>query len=165
MSWPIGTAVRPPSVGVLMKNEEIAELIRIIENSKLEEFELERSGVRIRIRKPTQLAAVPVATPSTEVTSSPPPPPAIEKAAEEDTFHKFLSPMVGTFYAAPEPEAAPFVTAGDVVQPGNPLCVIEAMKIFNQIDCDVDGEIVRTVVENGQPVEYGQPLFEIRLGS
>ncbi len=152
-------------LGVLMKNEEIAELIRIIENSNLEEFELERSGVRIRIRKPTQSTAAPVAIPSTEVTTPPPLLAAVEKATDEDTLHNFLSPMVGTFYATPQPDAAPFVTAGDVVQPGSPLCVIEAMKIFNQIDCDVDGEVVRTVVENGQPVEYGQPLFEIRLGS
>jgi acetyl-CoA carboxylase biotin carboxyl carrier protein len=72
------------------------------------------------------------------------------------------SPIVGTFYAAPSPEAPRYVKVGDTVHPGRVVCIIEAMKLMNEIEADVDGEVVRILVENGQPVEYGQPLFAIK---
>ncbi len=149
-----------------MQIKEIAELIEIIENSGIEEFEMERSGVRVRIRKGAtavpqspalELQAVPggeVEVPETE---------PVPEAGE--SLYTFTAPIVGTFYSSPKPDAESFVKAGDAVGKGAVLCIIEAMKIFNQIECDVDGEVVRILVENGQPVEYGEPLFEIRPSS
>jgi acetyl-CoA carboxylase biotin carboxyl carrier protein len=90
------------------------------------------------------------------------PSPTVEKA---DTHFIFEAPIVGTFYLTPKPDAEPFVKIGDPVGKGKVLCIIEAMKIFNQIESDVDGKIVRVLVENGQPVEYGQPLFEIQVNA
>ena len=81
---------------------------------------------------------------------------------EEANFF-FEAPIVGTFYITPKPDADPFVKVGNQVENGTVLCIIEAMKIFNQIESDVEGEIIKILVENGQPVEYGQPLFEIRV--
>ena len=155
-----------------MQIEEIEELIRLIERSQIEEFELERAGTRIRLKKP---ASAPVA---------PSPPTAAREAVEQaegvsevevapekgleaaaEPLHVFTAPIVGTFYLTPKPDADPLVEPGSPVQPGQVICIIEAMKIFNQIESDVEGELVRILVENGQPVEYGEALFEIRLSS
>ncbi len=150
-----------------MNIKEIRELIQLIEESSaLEEFEMERAGVRIRIRKTLSGSAVspgseepsePTAAMTQVTTSSSTP---LEK--EESNFI-FETPIVGTFYITPKPDAEPFVKVGDQVGNGTVLCIIEAMKIFNQIESDVEGEIIKILVENGQPVEYGQPLFEIRV--
>jgi acetyl-CoA carboxylase biotin carboxyl carrier protein len=82
---------------------------------------------------------------------------------KDESLHVFTAPIVGTYYITPKPDAEPFVQVGDRVSKSRVLCIIEAMKIFNQIESDVDGEIVAILVENGQPVEYGEPLFHIRL--
>ncbi len=150
-----------------MNIKEIRELIQLIEESSaVEEFEMERAGVRIRIRKTLPASAAssgnerlsePVAT-ETHMTTSPAPP---VQTAETNLI--FEAPIVGTFYVTPKPDAEPFVKIGDQVGKGTVLCIIEAMKIFNQIESDVDGEIIKILVENGQPVEYGQPLFEIQV--
>ncbi len=157
-----------------MQMKEIEELIQLIERSQIEEFELERAGTRIRVKKATS-AAPPVA----------PPPPATareagsvvepvegvevqpEKEVEEEAeqLHVFSAPIVGTFYLTHKPDADPLVEPGSPVQTGQVICIIEAMKIFNQIESDVEGEVVRILVENGQPVEYGEALLEIRLSS
>jgi len=150
-----------------MNIKEIRELIRMVEESSaIEEFEMERAGVRIRIRK-TQSASeassgstTPAKPAPDDLTTSPSP--TVEKA---DTHFIFEAPIVGTFYLTPKPDAEPFVKIGDPVGKGKVLCIIEAMKIFNQIESDVDGKIVRVLVENGQPVEYGQPLFEIQVNA
>lgn len=151
-----------------MQIKEIAELIEIIERSAIEEFELERSGVRIRVRKGSHIAGA-NSDPGTaieivdEKPSSSAPQPAAPKASEtDDSIHVFKAPIVGTNYLTPKPDAEPFVKVGDRVAKGTVLCIIEAMKIFNQIESDVEGEIVKILVENGQPVEYGEALFEIR---
>ena len=150
-----------------MHIKEIRELIELIEESSVvEEFEMERAGVRIRIRKTLSTSAVPASgelsatplAPETSVIASPPSP--VTKAEPHFVFE---APIVGTFYAASQPDAEPFVKIGDQVKSGSVLCVIEAMKIFNQIESDVDGEIIKILVENGQPIEYGQPLFEIKV--
>jgi acetyl-CoA carboxylase biotin carboxyl carrier protein len=150
-----------------MNIKEIRELIQMIEESSaVEEFEMERAGVRIRIRKSLSPSAASSgskqpaepAAPETLITPSPAPP-----VQQEEANLIFESPMVGTFYITPKPDAAPFVKIGDPVGKGTVLCVIEAMKIFNQIESDLDGKIVKILVENGQPVEYGQPLFEIQV--
>jgi acetyl-CoA carboxylase biotin carboxyl carrier protein len=84
--------------------------------------------------------------------------------AEEVGIHYITSPIVGTFYRASNPTSAPFVSPGDFVKPGQTLCIVEAMKLMNEIECDVAGEVVKVLVENGQPVEYGEKLYAIRVG-
>ncbi len=150
-----------------MNIKEIRELIELIERSNIEEFEMERSGVRIRISK-TLSAPVVTQAPTVAGTPSPDSSEKIqpeETAEKEEKNHIFTAPIVGTFYLTPKPDAEPFVKAGDHVTESTVLCVIEAMKIFNQIECDLEGDIIRILVENGQPVEYGQPLFEIQVNS
>ena len=151
-----------------MNTKEIQALLELVDQFDIEEFEMERSGVRIRIRKgssgshlqtkatvgPREDASLP---PSEE-----PPEPALD---QPEDLYIFRAPIVGTFYNAPKPDAEPFLHLGDSVESGSVLCIIEAMKIFNQIESDAAGEIIRVRVENGQPVEYGEPLFEIRLRS
>ena len=160
-----------------MQINEIEELIRLIERSQIEEFELERGGTRIRLKKPTRAwepDAAPPPTPTREAGSAVEqaegvgevkvrPEEGVEEASEP--LHVFTAPIVGTFYLLPKPDADPFVEPGSPVEPGQMICIIEAMKIFNQIESDVEGELVRILVENGQPVEYGEALFEIRLSS
>ncbi len=150
-----------------MNIKEIRELIELIERSNIEEFEMERSGVRIRISK---TLSGPVVTQAPTVAGTPSPDSSEkiqteETAEKEEKNHIFTAPIVGTFYLTPKPDAEPFVKAGDHVTESTVLCVIEAMKIFNQIECDLEGDIIRILVENGQPVEYGQPLFEIQVNS
>lgn len=160
-----------------MEIEEIEELIRLIERSQIEEFELERKGTRIRLKKPAS-ASAPVATsPPTAVREADS---AVEQAegvseveagpekgveATAEPLHVFTAPIVGTFFLTPKPDADPLVEPGSPVEPGQVICIIEAMKIFNQIESDVEGKLVSILVKNGQPVEYGEALFEIRLSS
>jgi acetyl-CoA carboxylase biotin carboxyl carrier protein len=150
-----------------MNIKEIRELIELIEQSNIEEFEMERSGVRIRISK---TLTGPLVTQRPTVVETPLPDssekiPTEETPEKEESNHIFTAPIVGTFYLTPKPDAEPFVKAGDHVTESTVLCIIEAMKIFNQIECDIEGDIIRILVENGQPVEYGQPLFEIQVNS
>ncbi len=156
-----------------MQIKEIEELIQLIERSQIEEFELERAGTRIRVKKATS-AAPPVATaPATtrEADSAVEPAEGVNLQPETgvgekaERLHVFTAPIVGTFFLTPKPDADPLVEPGSPVQIGQVICIIEAMKIFNQIESDIEGELVRILVENGQPVEYGEALFEIRLSS
>ena len=148
-----------------MNIEEIKELLKLIEEAAIEEFEMERSGVRIRIRKSSSSSPNPLPAPVEGSESTQPPVEAEPEkpVKQEEALHIFKAPIIGTFYPAAKPDAEPFVHPGDSIQKGTVLCIIEAMKLFNQIESDVDGEVVRILVENGQPVEYGEPLFEIRL--
>ena len=160
-----------------MNIKEIRELIKLIEHSNVDEFEMERSGVRIRIRKTLTVPTTPRAETVTTETASPPPaaeiqteetPEPEEKEKEKEEGNEnyiFKAPIIGTFYLTPKPDAEPLVQPGDQVSEKTILCIIEAMKIFNQIECDREGEIIKILVENGQPVEYGQPLFEIKVKS
>lgn len=153
-----------------MNIKEIKELIELIQGSGIEEFEMERSGVRIRVKNslgqlqssigPVESPAGPAPQAETDASREAP----LEEEPEEE-FHIFAAPIVGTFYLTPKPDAEPFVQPGDFIKKGGVLCIIEAMKIFNQIESDVAGEIVQILAENGQPVEYGQPLFKIRPDS
>ncbi len=151
-----------------MQFKEIAELIEIIGRSSIEEFELERSGVRIRVKKSNPRADS-IGNDDTAILAYRQ---TQNEAAEEsarlpakkdESLHVFKAPIVGTFYLTPKPDAEAFVKVGDRVGKGSVLCIIEAMKIFNQIESDVAGEISKILVDNGQPVEYGEPLFEIRV--
>ena len=159
-----------------MNIEQIRELIQAVCDSGITELELERTGVKIRIRK--EVPASPVGSPSVTVETTatgigreaagaagaeapagaetPPP------AAAEPELHLIRSPMVGTFYRSAKPDADPFVQVADRVRSGQTLCIVEAMKLMNEIPSDADGEVVEIYVNNGEPVEYNQALFGIR---
>ena len=153
-----------------MTNKEIKELLQIFDESGVAEMEVQRGDNRLRLRRaPTaQELTVPVAPPAppTQASASgPAPAPAAvgPKAAGPDPSHTLIkSPIVGTYYDAPSPEAGPFVKVGDSVEPGQVLCIIESMKLMNEIEAEIAGTLVHKLVENGRPVEYGEALFAIR---
>jgi len=154
--------------------EQIEQLLVFMTEHKLEEFEYSRGDLRIRLRKPSANAVVGAA----RVMSAPEiiVPGVAEPAAQNSTaasggasegrsaedLHLVKSPIVGTFYGSPSPGAEPFVKVGAHVDTGETLCIVEAMKLMNEIESDITGEVLRIFAENGQPVEYGQPLFGIR---
>jgi acetyl-CoA carboxylase biotin carboxyl carrier protein len=162
-----------------MNQKELKELIDFLIEKDISEFELERGDVKVRIKRGGEMAApvithampmatMPMAVPPTQAShtqapsSSPTGSAAAPPAAAEEELHTVKSPIVGTFYEAPGPGALPFVKPGDQVAAGQVLCIIEAMKLMNEIEADASGEVVKVLVNNGQPVEYGQPLFAIR---
>ena len=157
-----------------MNQKELKELIEFLKEQDIAEFELERGDVKVRIKRAvpaapveTRYLAVPPTTlPTTELISTPAaqPPVAKEPAASavEEGLHQVRSPIVGTFYEAPSPGSPPFVKPGDMVELGQVLCIVEAMKLMNEIESDIAGEIVKKLANNGQPIEYGQELFIIR---
>lgn len=149
-----------------MNEGKLRKLLELFRDSDLEEIEVQHSfwhGTRIRLtrsRAPSPVApAAPMPIAPTVPTASTEPVPA-EKT--DDGLHEVLSPMVGTFYRSPSPEADPFVSEGDRIESGQTVCIIEAMKIMNEIPADVQGEVVELLVGDGQPVEYNQALFKIR---
>jgi acetyl-CoA carboxylase biotin carboxyl carrier protein len=155
-----------------MNQKELKELIDFLIEKDISEFELERGDVKVRIKRGGEtaapvithavpMAAMPIAAQPTQASQSAAPTSASAAAAEEQ-LHTVKSPIVGTFYEAPGPGALPFVKPGDQVAAGQVLCIIEAMKLMNEIESDTSGEVVKVLVSNGQPVEYGQPLFAIR---
>jgi acetyl-CoA carboxylase biotin carboxyl carrier protein len=149
--------------------EQIKELATLVAERGLESLELERGGFSLRIASPTRQAVVGTAPPSaTAHTREPIPPAPIPPAAAEDDphagAHLLTSPIVGTFYVAPSPDADAFVRVGDRVKKGQIVCIVEAMKLMNEIEADVDGIVVEVIPQNAQPVEYGEPLFAIRQG-
>ena len=147
-----------------MNPDELRTLIRLVEESEIDELEIRRWWRTIRIVKNSRDAKASAATHAVKPSESPavPSPEVAEGAAAESTpTHQVVSPMVGTFYRAPAPEAPPFVEVGDTVRPGQTLCILEAMKLMNELESEVGGIVRRVLVENGQPVEYGQALFEI----
>jgi len=155
-----------------MNLKEIKDLIEFVVSQELNEFEYEQSGFKIKIRRglPVMFSA-PASMPAASNSAAETPttagftPPAKEPAARADAgpnIHVIKSPIVGTFYRSPGPDAEMFVQTGDSVEKGSVLCIIEAMKLMNEIESEVAGEVVQIYVENGNPVEYGQPLFAIR---
>ncbi len=155
-----------------MNLKELRELLDLVLEKGITEFELEEKGVKVKIKKghdspppPTPLAVA--SSRGKDLSSTETAQPTREKAAtvEEDGVSLVRSPMVGTFYRAPEPNAPPFVNEGDRVEVGQVLCVIEAMKLMNEIESEEGGEIVKVFVENGQPVQFGDELFTIRVGN
>ena len=171
-----------------MNQKEIRELIDFLIEKDIAEFELERGDVKLRVKRGnstsvTQVVAVPAATAAPLIAHAPAAPlshataaasvPAAPAsapaeaapAAEEDELagaHIVKSPIVGTFYESPSPGAPPFVKPGDPVSVGQVLCIVEAMKLMNEIESDYSGTIVKRFVNNGQPVEYGQQLFAVK---
>ena len=162
-----------------MNQKELKELIEFLIEKDIAEFELERGDVKVKIRRAADSPAAPESrfialhpAPAPMPVSIPAPvaaPAKVDAAvaapvspAPEENLHIVRSPIVGTFYEAPSPGAPPFVKVGDQVEVGQVLCIVEAMKLMNEIECDVAGEIVKKLVTNGQPIEYGQELFSIR---
>ncbi len=167
-----------------MTLDDIKQLVEFIRQHELTEFELEQDGVKLRIKSgQTVAASAPPAAVAAPALGQPPVPPALtdgsavssglrsdsgsEVVAEEEgtEFAIVKSPIVGTFYRSAEPDAAPFVDVGSLVRKSQVLCIIEAMKLMNEIDSEYEGEITSVYVDNGQPVQYGERLFAIRLKS
>jgi acetyl-CoA carboxylase biotin carboxyl carrier protein len=162
-----------------MNQKELKELIDLIIDKGITEFELERGDVKVRIKRGGEstnplpdaryyaVHGAPPPAPELGVSpvvpagpaSAPAPPPATESLED---LHMVRSPIVGTFYESPSPGSPPFVKPGDTVSLGQVLCIVEAMKLMNEIESDVAGEVVKKLVANGQPIEYGQELFAIR---
>ncbi|CAM3793748.1 acetyl-CoA carboxylase biotin carboxyl carrier protein [Alicyclobacillus pomorum] len=167
----------------VLKIGEIRELIRLLDETSLSELKLETDDMKLLLKKadaapvsvpaapvPVATAPVPqpvvVQTPAAAPTPAPSAPAADAASAAdvvEENVHIITSPMVGTFYRAPSPDAAPFVERGAKVEPKTVVCIVEAMKLMNEIEAEVTGEVVDILAENGQLVEYGQPLFKIKL--
>ena len=179
------TAAKPTDFTELKSLQEIKELIEFAVEKEFDEIELARGDFRLRLRKggsqtvsetPIQIAvptmshavappaaapvaATPVAIPAPHAAAAPPeavPPP-------EEALHIITSPIVGTFYRSSSPTIEPFIKPGDLIEANQTLCIIEAMKLMNEIQSDVSGTVVKILVESGQPVEYGQPLFGIKI--
>jgi len=153
--------------------EEIKKFVRLVEKSEISELEIVQEGVTLRIRKEAaatiiqqsipQNTAIPsnpitsdITTEGTESTTTP-----VKSAESSDSLYQQKSPMVGTFYRAPSPGAEPYVRTGDIVEAGKILCIVEAMKLMNEIEAEISGKIIKICVDNSKPVEYGQVLFEI----
>ena len=158
-----------------MKFEDIERILELVKQHDLSEFELERDGLKLRIRKagagfpplaaPVQVAHLPAPLPIAQSPAAPAPSaPAVaaEPADESVELAVVKSPIVGTFYRSPEPGAPPFVEIGQRVKKDQVLCIIEAMKLMNEITSEYEGEIVSAYVENGKPVQYGERLFAIK---
>lgn len=149
-----------------MNLKELKELIELIQQSEIAELELEKSGVRVRIKKErSSLPRPPVIEEAPSVPSAPeeiPQPQASPAlAAVPAGWLTLTAPVVGTFYRSPAPDTDPYIETGSIVKKGQILCVIEAMKLMNEIESEWDGKIVEILIENAQPVEYGEPLFRI----
>jgi oxaloacetate decarboxylase alpha subunit len=158
--------------GVSMNLKELKELIEMLKNTDISELEIERSGVKVRLRKGGDVSFHPVmprmeyppaaiVAPSTAEPERPAAAGTAPAPAAVSNQVNVTSPIVGTFYRANSPEKPPYVEVGDVVKKGQVLCIIEAMKLMNEIESETAGKVVQVRVENGQPVEYGQVLFVI----
>ncbi|MGB6386344.1 MAG: acetyl-CoA carboxylase biotin carboxyl carrier protein [Terriglobales bacterium] len=162
-----------------MNQKELKELIEFLIEKDIAEFELERGDVKVKIKRATEpppaalpdsryiaVHPAPVAVPATPTSAAS----RVDLAASatvnapehQEDLHIVKSPIVGTFYESPSPGSPPFVKVGDVLEVGQVLCIVEAMKLMNEIECDVAGELVKKLVANGQPIEYGQELFTVR---
>ncbi len=149
----------------------VKKIVKLVEESKVNELEIEENEMRIRV---TKSAPAPDILPSftgvhipaqTDIPAAAPVQAAAPQKAEPkaDNLHEVKSPIVGSFYASPSPDAEPYVKVGDSVSQGQVLCIVEAMKLMNEIESDVSGKIVKILAQNGQPVEYNQPLFVIEI--
>jgi acetyl-CoA carboxylase biotin carboxyl carrier protein len=158
-----------------MNHKELKELIEFLIEKDIAEFELERGDVKVKIKRagdralvqalpemPYVAVTVPQSGLPAVVASAATQPPVPVVPVPEENLHIVKSPIVGTLYEAPSPGAPPFVKVGDTVEVGQVLCIVEAMKLLNEIESDVAGEIVKKMGSNGQPIEYGQELFAIR---
>jgi oxaloacetate decarboxylase alpha subunit len=146
--------------GIVVNLKEIKEMIRLMDENNLVEFEIEKNGLKLRLKKESKgeitthvERIVPAAAPKEEI-------PMVAREAPRNVV-EVKAPMVGTFYRAPAPDAPPFVEVGSVIEEGEVLCIIEAMKLMNEIKSEIKGKIVEIPVENGEPIEFGQVLFVV----
>jgi len=158
------------------KLEELRELVEFLKANGIAEFDMEQDDLKVRIKFAGEPGATPAggfdmahlsrlmaSAPAAAPVAAAPPSAAAQLADElEEKLHEVKSPIVGTFYESPSPGAPPFVKVGDQVEVGQVLCIVEAMKLMNEIEADVAGEVVKRIASSGQPVEYGQALFAIR---
>jgi acetyl-CoA carboxylase biotin carboxyl carrier protein len=158
--------------------KDLRELIEFLKHYQVAEFDLDRGDLKIRLKFAQQASqsglsdlarlvasAPPAATPTTTPSIAATEPATVAPTENPDAeLHIVKSPIVGTFYGSPSPGAASFVSPGDHVEKGQVVCIVEAMKLMNEIEADASGEIVKCLVTNGQAIEFGQPLFSIRLG-
>jgi acetyl-CoA carboxylase biotin carboxyl carrier protein len=167
------TSVKPKTVTetTTMNLKDIESLIKFVQNSGVAEVSLEQKDIKITIRTThgqssaqvyqhapaMQVNSVPAPAPVSSPSAAPAAP--VAKSADESKYITVKSPMIGTFYRSSSPDKPSFVNVGDEVKPGKVLCIIEAMKLFNEIECEVSGKIVKVLVDNSTPVEYDQPLF------
>ena len=162
-----------------MKIQEIREIIKLVDGSSIDEFTYESEGTKVKLKKNASVGqSMPAQAPETvktPVAQAAPPPAAATKeeavttedapeiaAQQAEDLHQIVSPMVGTFYQSPSPEEEPYVQTGTKVTSDQVVCIVEAMKLFNEIEAEVDGEIAEILVKDGQLVEYGQPLFLVK---
>lgn len=139
-----------------MNLKELKELIDIIKGTDISEIEMEKAGTRVRIKKGVDMPQI-ISRPDTLVSTT-----ASPATVQSDDKRVIITSMiVGTFYRSSSPDAQPYVTVGDTVKKGQVLCLVEAMKLMNEIESDVDGKVVEVLVQDAQPVQYGQPLFVI----
>ncbi|ASB88499.1 acetyl-CoA carboxylase biotin carboxyl carrier protein [Bacillus sonorensis] len=159
----------------MLNIDEIKQLIKLIDESSINEFTYENEGSKVELKKHVggsvqmvqQVPAAPAPAPAVQAAvqekQAPVQEEPIKEAAKDNgNLHQITSPMVGTFYASSSPDADPYVTEGSKVTESSVVCIVEAMKLFNEIEAEVKGEIVEVLVENGQLVEYGQPLFLVK---
>lgn len=168
----------------MLKIQEIREIIKLIDHSSIDEFSYESEGTKVKLKKNSlygsteqvvsqskpvaPVAVAPVAVETTQASVSPASTESVahtalnESAVNDESLHKIKSPMVGTFYASSSPDSQAFVQIGDKVNEDGIVCIVEAMKLFNEIEAEVSGEIVEILVKDGQLVEYGQPLFLVK---
>lgn len=157
----------------MFKVQEIREIIKLVDASSIDEFVYEVDGAKVKMKKNgghTEVVTQKAEVQATPVTQAVAPAPKVEApvapvvtlAVDTTDLHKITSPMVGTFYQAPNPESPAFVKVGDKVGDESIVCIVEAMKLFNEIEAEIKGEIVEILVQDGQLVEYGQPLFLVK---
>ncbi|MFD2681172.1 acetyl-CoA carboxylase biotin carboxyl carrier protein [Bacillus seohaeanensis] len=170
----------------MLKIQEIREIIKLVDQSTIDEFSFEHEGSKVELKKfkqpstesavavqtieplkqaapaPQAIQQAPAQAPVQEPTPAEAPAPAASETQEDANLHKVTSPMVGTFYQSPSPEAGPYVKVGSKIEEDSVICIVEAMKLFNEIEAEVKGEIVEILVKDGQLVEYGQPLFLVK---
>jgi acetyl-CoA carboxylase biotin carboxyl carrier protein len=147
----------------------VKKLVKIATSNDISGLEIEENGFRVKIDKEIKTVQTTFTNPqlgtpiiSGSSNNAPMAAPVEEKKAEAENLHEIKSPIVGTFYRAPAPDADPYIQIGDTVAVGSVLCIVEAMKLMNEIESDVGGKVVKILVENGKPVEYNQPLFLVQ---
>lgn len=157
-----------------MEYKQIQELVKMINKSNISELSIKDGEFEITIKQengltgtPVYAAPMPMAMPAPVAAATPvaPATPATTEAApaNNDKLHTIKSPMIGTFYRSPSPDKPAFVNVGDEVKPGQTLCIVEAMKLFNEIECEISGKIVKVLVDESTPIEYDQPMFLVEL--
>lgn len=149
--------------------EKLRQLMELMKNNNVSEVDLQQDKTRIQLRRSTEMtgiqstASVPAAATPVSVVSPPVSEASVSQTEDESFFKTINSPMVGTFYSSANPDSSPYVKVGDSVSPEKTVCIVEAMKVFNEIQAEISGKIVAILVQNGEAVEFGKPLFKVDI--